>query len=73
MENAPARHPVVASCAVVGVPDAQWGERVHAVVMLAQGKAATGEELRAHVAQHLAGYKAPRSVEFVAELPGTDS
>jgi acyl-coenzyme A synthetase/AMP-(fatty) acid ligase len=33
----------------------------------------TGEELRAHVAQHLAGYKAPRSVEFVAELPGTGS
>jgi acyl-CoA synthetase (AMP-forming)/AMP-acid ligase II len=73
VENALARHPAVASCAVVGVPDAQWGERVHAVVVLAQGKAATGEELRAHVAQHLAGYKAPRSVEFVAELPGTGS
>jgi acyl-CoA synthetase (AMP-forming)/AMP-acid ligase II len=77
VENALAKHPSVAACAVIGVPDEEWGERVHAVVVLGGGRGGgggggsvpTGEELRAHVKEHIAGYKAPRSVEFTDALP----
>jgi acyl-CoA synthetase (AMP-forming)/AMP-acid ligase II len=69
VENALAKHPAVASCAVIGVPDENWGERVHAVVVLAGGEQPSPEELRDFVKQHIAGYKAPRTVEFVDALP----
>jgi len=59
VENALARHPGVASCAVIGVPDDEWGERVHAVVVPAAGATPTAEELREHVKGLIAGYKAP--------------
>jgi hypothetical protein len=63
VENALAAHPAVASCAVIGVPDDEWGERVHAVVVLAAGTSTTAPELRYHVKERIAGYKAPRTVE----------
>ncbi|BBX26244.1 long-chain fatty acid--CoA ligase [Mycolicibacterium alvei] len=69
VENAVARNPGVAQCAVIGVPDQDWGERVHAVVVLRPGAQATDEEIRRHAKQYIAGYKAPRSVEFVEALP----
>ncbi|MGW4205944.1 AMP-binding protein, partial [Streptomyces sp. NPDC004726] len=69
VENAVASHPDVASCAVIGVPDEEWGERVHAVVVLRPGRTSTGQEIRAHAKALIAGYKAPRSVEFVDALP----
>ncbi|MFI9593750.1 long-chain fatty acid--CoA ligase [Nonomuraea sp. NPDC052265] len=69
VENIIAQHPAVASCAVIGVPDDRWGERVHAVIVLRAGAGATAEEIRAHVKDHIAAYKAPRSCEFVAALP----
>ncbi len=69
VENALARHPAVAACAVIGVPDPQWGERVHAVVVLQPGHQATGEELREFCRGQLGGYKLPRSVAFVEALP----
>jgi acyl-CoA synthetase (AMP-forming)/AMP-acid ligase II len=69
VENALAKHPSVASCAVIGVPDENWGERVHAVVVLAPGEQPTPEGLREFVKEHIAGYKAPRTVEFVDALP----
>ncbi|HEV7977437.1 long-chain-fatty-acid--CoA ligase [Amycolatopsis sp.] len=69
VENALARHAAVAACAVIGVPDDEWGECVHAVVVLAVGAEVSAEELRAHCAEHIARYKAPRSVEFVDALP----
>jgi acyl-CoA synthetase (AMP-forming)/AMP-acid ligase II len=69
VENALSTHPAVASCAVIGVPDEEWGERVHAVVVLRAGHQTTAEDLRAHVKTSIAGYKAPRSAEFVDTLP----
>ncbi|GAA4395362.1 long-chain-fatty-acid--CoA ligase [Tsukamurella soli] len=69
VEKALYGHPAVESCAVVGMPDQTYGERVHAVVVLRPGATATADELRAHVKTLLAGYKAPRSVDFVDALP----
>ena len=69
VEQAVARHPAVAACAVIGVPDPQWGERVHAVVVLKPGAQATAEELREHSKTLIGGYKCPRSVDFVPALP----
>jgi acyl-CoA synthetase (AMP-forming)/AMP-acid ligase II len=69
VENAVASHPAVAQCAVIGAPDADWGERVHAVIVRRQNTSMTIDELRSHVKARIAGYKAPRSLEFVDELP----
>ncbi|WP_033289258.1 acyl-CoA synthetase [Amycolatopsis jejuensis] len=69
VENALARHPAVASCTVIGVPDPDWGERVHAVVVLTPDAQVTADELRAYCKEFIAGYKSPRSVEFVDALP----
>jgi fatty-acyl-CoA synthase len=60
-------HPAVADALVVGLPDEKWGESVTAVVRLEPGKSATEDELRAHVRDHLAGYKTPKRVVFTEE------
>jgi long-chain acyl-CoA synthetase len=65
------KHPAVLECAVVGVPDPVWGEAIKAVVALKPNQTATAEEIMALCAQHLAGYKKPRSVDFVQTLPKT--
>lgn len=64
-------HAAVAEVAVIGVPDEKWGETIKALVVLAPGAQATQEELIRHCKEHLAGYKAPTSVEFRAELART--
>ena len=69
VENAITQLPQVSLCAVIGVPDAQWGERVHAVVVLRPGQALTAEALIAHCKSLIAGYKCPRSVAFVDAIP----
>lgn len=61
----------VAQCAVVGVPHEKWGESVHAVVVLKPGASATLETIQAHCRTLIAGYKIPRSVDFVDALPMT--
>jgi len=66
VEAALGRHPVVRDVAVIGLPDAKWGERVHAVVVLHDGAALNGHELIEWSREHLAGYKCPRSVSFVS-------
>lgn len=69
VENALAGHPTVAASAVIGVPDDQWGERVHAVIVSRPGSNPTEESIREHCRELIAGYKVPRSMEFVTELP----
>lgn len=67
VENALAAHEAIAECAVIGVPDEKWGERVHAIVRLKEGASATADELIAHSKALIAGYKCPRSVEIRSE------
>ncbi|MGT2430076.1 AMP-binding enzyme [Cupriavidus basilensis] len=69
VENALAQHPAVMASAVIGVPSAEWGEAVHAVVVSKPGTAATAREIIAHCKSLIAGYKCPRSVEFRDALP----
>jgi long-chain acyl-CoA synthetase len=74
VENALAQHPAVAISAVIGIPSEQWGEAVHAVVVLkpnAERANELGAELLQHCRRLIAGYKCPRSVEFRDALPMT--
>jgi acyl-CoA synthetase (AMP-forming)/AMP-acid ligase II len=69
VENVIAQLPQVSMCAVVGVPDDTWGERIHAVLVLRPEEALTADQVIAHCRERIAGYKCPRSVEFRTELP----
>ena len=62
-------HPGVAEAAVLGVDDDQYGQRLAAFVVLAQGATVTAEELKQHVRDNLANYKVPRDITILAELP----
>ena len=73
VEEALSQHPDVAEVAVIGVPDERWGETVKALVVTRPGSAPTADELIAFARERLAGYKLPRSVDFVDELPRTPS
>lgn len=65
------RHPSVAECAVIGVPDGIWGETVHALIAAKPGCVIETEAISAHCARELAGYKKPRKVTLLPELPKT--
>jgi len=75
VENLLGSHPDVKEVAVIGVPDAKWGERVHAVVVAHAGAVITETELVAWCRDRIAGYKRPRSVAFVRDddMPRTVS
>jgi acyl-CoA synthetase (AMP-forming)/AMP-acid ligase II len=63
------RHPAIAEAAVVGVPDPVWVERVHAVVVLKADALTAETDIIVFCKEHLASYKAPKSIAFVESLP----
>ena len=64
-------HPNVSDAAVVGVPDERWGEAVHAFVTLSPGSTTTESDLNVFCLERLAGYKRPKVIHIVSELPRT--
>ncbi|WP_129778164.1 class I adenylate-forming enzyme family protein [Peristeroidobacter soli] len=71
IEAALMAHPRVSDAAVVGVPDEQWGEAVHAFVILSSAAAVSEADLKVFCQENLAGYKRPKAIHIVADLPRT--
>lgn len=69
VENAIAGHPAVQDVAVIGVPDDRWGEAVKAIIACKPGMSADAAEIIAYARERIAGYKLPKSVDFVASIP----
>jgi fatty-acyl-CoA synthase/long-chain acyl-CoA synthetase len=73
IEAALEQHPAIYDVAVFGIPSDEWGELVHATIVVAPGQTLTEQDVVAFSREHLAGYKTPRSVAFTEELPRTGS
>jgi acyl-CoA synthetase (AMP-forming)/AMP-acid ligase II len=69
VEDLLADHEAVVEVAVIGVEDEEYGQRLKAFVVVSNGVEVSADQLKAHVKAHLAGYKTPREVEFLDELP----
>ena len=69
VEQALQKHPAVAMSAVVGAPDARWGEKVVAIVVLKKGATATADEINQHCRGQIAGFKVPKQIDFAEALP----
>lgn len=66
VEQALYTHPAVMECGVLGAPSTEWDEEVRAVIALRPDHSVTADQLRAHLREHLAGYKIPKRIEFMA-------
>jgi bile acid-coenzyme A ligase len=74
VEMALSEHPDIDDIAVIGLPDSEWGKRVHAVIQVRDPECPPSEaELKAFCRERLAAYKSPKSYEFVAQLPRTEA
>jgi acyl-CoA synthetase (AMP-forming)/AMP-acid ligase II len=73
VEDALLTHAKIQEVAVFGLPDRKWGEKIHAAVVLKPGEAATEEEILAFARERLPGYKRPKVVYFLDELPRNPS
>ena len=73
VESAICDHPDVADVAVIGVPDDKWGEAVKAIVVLKPGKQATATDIINFARERIAGFKTPKSVDFLEALPRNPS
>jgi len=73
VENGIFGHPEVADVAVIGIPDDKWGEAVKAIVVAKEGTNPSPESIIAWAKERIAGYKCPKSVDFIAELPRNPS
>jgi len=73
IEAALEAHADIYEAAVFGIPSEEWGESVHAVIVVANGASLSADDVQAHARAHLAGYKIPRSVTFAESLPKTGS
>jgi fatty-acyl-CoA synthase/long-chain acyl-CoA synthetase len=73
IEAALEAHPDIYEAAVFGIPSEEWGESVHAVIVVANGASLAADDVQAHARAHLASYKIPRSVAFAESLPKTGS
>ena len=69
VESAIYGHPAIQEVAVIGVPDERWGEAVKAMVVLKPGAEATEADILAFARERIAGFKLPKSVDFIAALP----
>jgi acyl-CoA synthetase (AMP-forming)/AMP-acid ligase II len=73
IEDALEHHPDVMDVAVFGIPSEEWGESVHAIVVPRPGSDLTPQDVIAYARDHMAGYKVPRSVDFIDDIPRTGS